>query len=84
MRIKPFQLSVTTDEQVAQIGPALKAVLIKNMGNNTVYVDFDNPIVTNQSYPLEAGETLSVEWQFIRMYYKGTGASVLNLIKVIQ
>ena len=84
MRPKPLQLAVTTDEQTTQMGPSLKALLIKNIGSNTVYVDFDNPIVTAQSYPLEPGETLTMEWDFVRLHYKGAGTSTLNIIKIIQ
>jgi len=81
MRPKPFQLTGTTSEQTEKIGPALRTILIKNVGSNTVLLDFDNP-VHSDSYPLEAGETLTMEWSFIYLHYKG--ASTLNIIKVLQ
>lgn len=85
MRPKPFVLNVTTDQQIEKVGPALKALMVKNIGANDVYIDFDNPIDTNNSYVIEAGETLTLEYDFINLYHKGvSGTSRLHLIKIIQ
>lgn len=85
MRPLPRQLSATTTEQTHQVGPGMKALMIKNTGNNDVYVDFDNAIDTSNSYLLEAGETLTLEFGFIDFHYKAvTGTSTLHIIKIIQ
>jgi hypothetical protein len=85
MRPKPFVVTATTDTQQVQVGPGLKAVMIKNIGSNDVYIDFDNTVDTNNSYVLESGETLSVEYSFIQLFYKAlTGTSKMHVIKIIQ
>jgi enhancing lycopene biosynthesis protein 2 len=85
MRPKPLQLTATTDEKTEKVGPALRALMIKNVGSNNVYIDFDNAIVTTESYLLEAGETITMEYDFINLYYKtASGTSTLHCIKIVQ
>lgn len=84
MRPKPIKIDCTTDEASEKIGPALRALMIKNVGANDVYIDFDNPI-TAESYVLEAGETMTMEYDFILLYHKAvSGTSTLHGIKIIQ
>ncbi len=59
MRPKPLVLTATATEAVEQFGPALRVAMMKNIGANDVYIDFDNPVDANNSYVLEAGETLT-------------------------
>lgn len=85
MRPKPLVLNATTTEQTEQFGPALRVAMLKNIGANDVYIDFDNPVDTNNSYVLEAGETLTIEYDFIRLFYKAaSGTSRIHVIKIIQ
>lgn len=84
MRPKPMQLTVTTSEQVEALGPGMRALMLKNVGNNDCWIDFDKAIDESQSYLLEAGETMTMDFGFIRMYYKGVGATKIHLVKVIQ
>lgn len=85
MRPKPVKLSATTSEKTEQLGPALRGVLIKNIGTTDCYIDFDNAIDTDNSYVLESGEHLTVEWDFIQLHYQtASGTTTLHLIKVIQ
>ena len=84
MRPKPFILDVTATEQSEQFGPALRVAMMKNIGSNDVLIDFDNP-VHSESYLLEAGETLTIEYDFIRLFYKtASGTSRIHVIKIIQ
>lgn len=84
MRPKPILLTATQTEQEKQLGPSLRGVMIKNYGGSDVLVDFDNPINEN-SYLLEAGETLTINDGFIDLHYKtSTGTSSLYLIRVTQ
>lgn len=85
MRPKPLQLTATTTSQNAQMGPGLRSLLIKNVGANDVYIDFDKDIDSSASYLLEAGETVTLEYDFVKFYYKAaSGTSALHLIKIIQ
>lgn len=85
MRPKPLTVTATTNSQTEKVGPALRALMIKNIGSNSVYIDFDDPIDTNNSYVLEAGETLTMEYDFINLYYQAlTGTSKLHLLKIVQ
>lgn len=85
MRPKPLVLTATVTEQSEQFGPALKVAMFKNIGANDVYIDFDNAIDTNTAYVLEAGETLTIEYDFVRLFYKATsGTSRIHVIKIIQ
>lgn len=78
-------LNATTDQQIEKIGPALRALMVKNVGANDIYIDFDSAIDTNNSYLLEAGETLTMEYDFINLYYQAaSGTSRLHCIKIIQ
>lgn len=84
MRPKPLILDATTDQQVEKVGPSLRAIMMKNIGANDVLLDFDNDIVAG-SYVIEAGETLTLEYDFINLYYKTSGGtSRLHCIKVVQ
>ena len=79
-----MKLNATSVEQNEQFGPALKAALLKNVGANNVYLDFDNP-VTTESYLLEAGETLTIEYDFVRLFYKtNSGTSTIHVLKILQ
>lgn len=85
MRPKPFVITATTDEQLVKIGPGLRALMVKNIGANDVYIDFDNAIDINESYVLEAGETITIEYGFVNLYYQAlSGTSKIHLIKIIQ
>lgn len=85
MRPKPIQLTATTTASSEQIGPAIRELMIKNQGSNDVYIDFDQPINTTNSYLLEAGETLNMSFTFINLYYKAAaGTSTLHCIKILQ
>lgn len=79
-----MQLSATTTEQVEQVGPACRALMLKNVGSNDVWIDFDKAIDTSESWLLEAGETMSMDFSFIRLYYKGVGNSTVHILKVLQ
>lgn len=84
MRPKPLILNASDTEQSEQFGPALKVAMLKNIGANDVLIDFDNP-VHEESYLLEAGETLTIEYDFIRLFYKtASGTSRIHVIKIIQ
>lgn len=85
MRPKPVKLSATTSEQTIQLGPALRSMMLKNNGGSDVYIDFDNAIDTDNSYVLEAGETLTIDYNFINLHYQGVnGTATLYMLKIIQ
>jgi hypothetical protein len=84
MRPKPVKLSATTTEATYKLGPSLRSVMIRNDGGSQVYIDFDNPIDTDNSYLMEAGEVLTIEYNFINLHYQATGTATLSIIKIIQ
>ena len=85
MRPKPLQLTATSVEKTEQFGPGLRVVLIKNVGSNNVYIDFESTVDTGTAYLLEAGETLTIEYDFVRLHYKTSlGTSTLHVIKILQ
>lgn len=80
-----MKLNATTTEQTEQLGPALRSVMIRNDGGAKVYIDFDNAIDTNNSYILEIGETLTMDWNFVQLHYQAvTNTATLSIIKIIQ
>lgn len=85
MRPKPLQLTATTSNQSEQMGPGLKAVMIKNIGSNNVYIDFDKTVDTSLSYLMEAGETVTIEHPFVNFHYQAAnGTSAMYVIKILQ
>lgn len=83
-RPKGIKLSATTTEQSEVIGVGLRALQIKNIGDDDVLIEFDAAINAN-SYLLQAGEIFTIEHPFITLYYKANASTAtLYLIKVIQ
>ena len=79
------QLAVASTENTHQIGSGLKSILIKNQGTTDCYIEFDRVIDTARSYLLEAGEAVTIESPFIRLYFKtASGTTTLYLLKILQ
>ena len=58
---------------------------IANKGNKDCYVDFDNSIDTDNSYLLESGESITIDFAFIRLYFKAVkDTTELYIMKIIQ
>lgn len=78
------KLSVTSSENTHLIGVGMKELHIKNQGTTDCQVGFDEAI-SDDSYLLEAGETITIEFPIIRLYFKtASGTTTLYIIKLLQ
>lgn len=84
MRPKPVVIAVTSSEDSYQMGVNLRNCHIKNNGADDVLINFDAPTDSN-SYLLEAGEQLTVDFPFVKLYYRAvTSTATLYIIRVNQ
>ena len=80
----PRVLSATTTQGSFAIGSGISDFILKNVGNDNVYIDFDADIDAN-SYLLSAGETMNfTNITFTRLMYKADSSTATLYIILVK
>jgi len=74
------KISATTTASSSTLPQKYQSHLIKNTGTDTVYISFSGPATTND-FPLEPGESLSVDIDTDTLYYiAASGTQTLHWV----
>lgn len=84
-KIKTNRITSTTTEQTFDANTFIKDIIIKNIGDFDVQIDFDRDI-SDDSYLLQGGEALTLEGViFRRVKYKSlAGSNTLHIIRFLE
>lgn len=85
-RPKANTILANTTESTFDVRIDIDSVIVKNEGDIDCFIDFDRDIDTNDSYNLEAGETLTLEGiRFRRLHHKtNSNTTTIRIIRLID